>query len=158
MVLGTWATRMAPLLRFHTWLAENAVSSPPIETSAVTPSCRNVSSTFAMSASHLAGLVQRGAEHRSAVEMQSADIGDGELADVRVLALNEPLVAVVAADHFEAVVDRFDRDRTDDAIDSRRGPPPTRIATLPPGFVAFISVSHHAADPHKIILAVILSS
>ena len=32
MVLGTWATRMAPPACLYTWLPEKAVSSPPIVT------------------------------------------------------------------------------------------------------------------------------
>src|SRR5437763_147361 len=47
---------MPPAARLWTWLAEKAVSSPPIDTRSVTPSRPNASSTRAMSAASLAGV------------------------------------------------------------------------------------------------------
>ncbi len=56
MVLGTWATRTRPAARSATFIAENAVSSPPMVISWVTPSFTSESITVSSSLTSLVGL------------------------------------------------------------------------------------------------------
>ena len=58
MVLGTWTTRILPAARSETFIAENAVSSPPMVMSWVTPSRCKESTTATMSSSFLVGFAR----------------------------------------------------------------------------------------------------
>ena len=56
MVLGTWATRTRPAARSATFIAEKAVSSPPMVINWVTPSLISESMTASSSFTSLVGL------------------------------------------------------------------------------------------------------
>src|SRR5207244_431266 len=52
----------------------------------------------------------RGSQNGATVELNAADQVDGQFADLGDVAFDEPLVSVLNADHFHAVVDGFDGD------------------------------------------------
>src|SRR5207244_232944 len=62
----------------------------------------------------------RSAQDRAAAKLDAVHIVDGQHFDLADIALHEPLEAVVDADDFDAVVDRLDGNRADDAVNARR--------------------------------------
>jgi len=69
----------------------------------------------------------RRAEDRAALKVDEAGVGNGELANAAGITLDQPFEAVLAAQHFDAVVDRLDGDGADDAIEPRRWAAATSI-------------------------------
>ena len=67
----------------------------------------------------MAGLVREVRRIEPPVKWMRETSFDRQLADVRRVALRDVPVAVVEPDHAQAVVDRLDRRRGDDAVDSR---------------------------------------
>ncbi len=66
----------------------------------------------------------RGAQDGAAAEVDARNVVDCQLVHVRGVAARDVRVAVVEADHAQAVVDRFDRRRGDDPVDAGRGAAP----------------------------------
>ena len=56
------------------------------------------------------------------MEVQAADFGDGQPTDIVAAALDEVLEAVAEPDDLQVVIDGFDGDRADDAVNSRGRP------------------------------------
>ena len=54
--------------------------------------------------------------------MDAADVVDVQLGRMAGIALRQPLIAVVDAEHAAAFVDGLDRRGRDDAVDARRRP------------------------------------
>ena len=119
IVLGTWATRMLPPLRLSTWLPEKAVSSPPMVTSAVMPSFSNTVKNVVHVLLGLGRVGARRAEDGAALEVNVLHVADGERLDLWSCSpFDDALEAVAEADDLVALVDAFDRDRRDDAVDA----------------------------------------
>ena len=99
MVFGTCTTRSRPPECSTSFIAENAVSSPPIVMSCVTP-------RLASAATHVLEVLRigrrvgaRDAEERAAAEVDAAHVVDAERRHVLDLALHDPAKAVADAEH-----------------------------------------------------------
>jgi len=57
------------------------------------------------------------------------DLLDGQNSVVAGIPLDQPLESIAQADHFHAMVNGLNRNGTDDAVDSRRGPTTDRATT-----------------------------
>src|SRR5262249_5665711 len=71
-----------------------------------------------------------GAEHAATLLIEGSDIGNGEMSDVRDVAVDEVLEAVADADDFEALVDGLNRDRANHPVDTGGRPTANHDAEL----------------------------
>ena len=118
IVLGTWTTRRLPFDAFASCDALKQVSSPPMVMSMPTPRRSSVSRHFARSSGLLVGFAREMPSvepPRKWMRLVSAMVSG---ADVRRVALDEPLEAVLDAEHLDAGEARADGRCADDAVDA----------------------------------------
>ena len=112
---------MRPAACSSSFIAENAVSSPPIVMSCVTFS-RSSEMTDVLEVLRIGGRVgARDADVRAAAEVDAADRLDRERHDVVDVALHDPLEAVAQAEDLEALELGADGGGADDAVDAGGG-------------------------------------
>ena len=118
IVFGTWTTRSRPSAFSSSFIAENAVSSPPIVISIDTFDRSNESDGGLEQLRILRGVGAGDADVRAAPEMDAADLFDLERKDPFDVALHDPLEAVPDADDFDAFQAAADGCGADHAVDA----------------------------------------
>ncbi len=119
IVLGTCTTRMRPADFSCSFMAENAVSSPPMVTSCETFMCSSARHRVLQVLRVERRVGARDADDRAAAEVDAADGVDGERQHVLGVALHDPLETVPDADDLDPLQDAADGGRADDAVDPR---------------------------------------
>ena len=131
MVLGTCTTLMRPAAFSSSFMAEKAVSSPPMVMRSVTPRRSSEITVFSSSCGSLVGFAREMPMCEPPRKWMREMRVDGERADVVDVALHEPLEAVLDAEDVHAFEQRrgWSR-RAMTLLMPGAGPPPTRIASF----------------------------
>ena len=121
IVFGTCTTRMRPCAFSSSFIAEKAVSSPPIVMSCETLSRSSEMTVFSRCSGFLRRVRARDADVRAAAEVDAAHLVDGQRAHVVDVALHDPLEAVADAEDLDALEHAADGRGADDAVDAGGG-------------------------------------